>query len=364
MPCCTTKSARSHNLSVRVYFTEGNESCQTNGYGQQNSLNILCGSSMQNDNIQWSVAVHAGSGSARRGSINDEAAHCEGLRVALQAAIRELDSDDTELLLPERCGAAKHVAAAVAAVEALEDNHLFNAGSGAVLTDAGTVENEACVMDGRNLRVGAVAGLSTVVNPVRLALLIQLRARYQFLGFQAAEHFADQFPGLIARQANDKFIVEKRRLDQQRRASLLIPQSQLPRDGETVGAVVYYKGDVACATSTGGVSNKMVGRIGDTPVVGSGSYAANGVCALSGTGIGEEFLKLGAASRISNMVEYAGYSLTDAIRHVVHARFPNDTGGFIGVSSSGDICMDGNSPYFARGYQNSAGSSDVALWVD
>jgi L-asparaginase / beta-aspartyl-peptidase len=320
---------------------------------------------------RWSVAVHGGAGSVSELSSAATSAREAGIRAALSAAEAVLLGTS----LPAIAGTPLHVAAAVAAVESLESCVEFNAGIGAVLDDLGTVENEACVVDGATLQAGSVAGLVTVVHPIRLALLVQRQARFQFLGFGAAERWADSFPAsTVARMPNDMFITDRRKRDQVSCAqSLVHSRRQYPSEGETVGAVVWYeempcreehapKPSVACATSTGGVSNKMNGRIGDAPVVGAGSYAANGVCAVSGTGIGEEFLRLSAAARIVCQIEYGGRSLEDAMAHVVRDRFPANTGGFVGVDGvSGRIAFECNSNYFARGSTTWDGDVTCAL---
>jgi L-asparaginase / beta-aspartyl-peptidase len=313
---------------------------------------------------RWAVAVHGGAGIEVPASKDAEDALYGGLNVALAAAEEILSNANVPAVY---CGAPRHLAAAVAAVEALEANPLYNAGTGAVLNNEGVVENEASLMDGATLRIGAVTGLSTVVYPIRLALLVHLKAANKFIGFRSAEKYADLYPGLIERRPNETFITEKRRAAQQRAAQAALPRGV--RDvgdvvGNTVGAVVFDAaggGSVACATSTGGVTNKMSGRIGDTPVVGAGSYAANGICAISGTGMGEEFLRLSAASRICGMVEYGKLSLRESMHHVVHDRFPPDTGGFIGVDSEGQIVMDANSAYMARASRDSQGNSFAGL---
>jgi L-asparaginase / beta-aspartyl-peptidase len=273
------------------------------------------------------------------------------------------------LAAPEPDGAVgRHVRAAVAAVESLESNPLYNAGTGAVLTESGRVENEACVMDGVALRAGSVAGLTTVVHPVRLALLVRLRARYQFLGFAAAEAFADRFPGEIARQPNAAFATDRRREDLRRRlagaaADPIEAPGGFAAAGETVGAVVCDGGRLACATSTGGVSGKMDGRIGDTPVVGAGSYA-DARLALSGTGVGEEFLRWNAAGRVAAMVEYGGCGAARAMEVVVRGCFPSGTGGFACVDEGGGVSFECNAEYFARASVTSADDAPAtaALW--
>jgi L-asparaginase / beta-aspartyl-peptidase len=289
------------------------------------------------------------------------------LQAASAVLTREADDEPSGSCPPGEPVAPRHLEAVVAAVKVLEANPLFNAGKGSVLTESGRVETEACVMDGAAMRTGAVAGLETVVHPIELALLVRLHARYQFLGFQSAEAFADRFAGRLARKPNAYFITEHRRVDLGRRlAGGLHNPIELTGGGgpgETVGAVVCCGGRLACATSTGGVSGKMDGRIGDTPVVGAGSYADARV-ALSGTGIGEEFLRWNAAGRVAAMVEYGGgVELGDAMAGVVRDCFPDGTGGFIGVDAGGVVQYACNSPYMARGHVDSSGAVPFsALW--
>lgn len=329
---------------------------------------LLCGLTTRASEMgpsRWSVAVHAGAGPWIPMDDAESRDRNKGLRDALEAAAMIMQSPSK--LDGPYSGAPAHVAAAVAAVESMEENPLFNAGTGAALNAAGSVENEASIMDGGTMRTGAVAGLTTVALPIRLALLVRLKAAYQFIGFQHAERFADDFPSIIERRPNESFITESRRkqlLDDPHVCQT--PQEVASKGPETVGAVVCNidTGDLACATSTGGFPGKICGRIGDTPMVGAGSYAQNGVCALSGTGVGEEFLRFSAAARVCGMVEYGKKPLPEALATVVHGCFPDDTGGFIAVDPAGGIFMDSNSPYFARGRANSEGLLTTALAWD
>lgn len=327
----------------------------------------------------WSVAVHAGAGVPDFKSMNAEktAALHAGVREALRAAAAVLAPPRPTLPpRPLHPDVPPQLAAAVAAVRALEANPLFNAGRGAVLTASGAVETEAAVMDGATMRTGAVAGLTTVVHPVELALLVRMHAPYQFLGFAAAEAYADRFEPTLARAPNTYFRTPHRVADLAHRRAGGIEHtgggvaespspSSPPPPGETVGAVVCAAGQLACATSTGGVSGKMDGRIGDTPVIGAGSYA-DARLALSGTGVGEEFLRWNAAGRVASLVEYAGRPVGEAMREVVDNCFPENTGGFIGVDVSGGVHFAFNSPYMARGSLKSSAQATPysALWAE
>lgn len=240
----------------------------------------------------------------------------------------------------------------------------------------------------------------TVVHPARLATLIYATADFQFLGFAAAEKYADKFPSLIERQEPTWFVTDRRRASlakaQTRKTALLDhtagtvqaafsekanndewkkpgaaainttepSNSQcLSNEGETVGATVCDGyGNVACVTSTGGVTNKWEGRIGDTPVIGAGSYASNKSCAVSGTGWGEQFLRYSAASRICFAMEYGGMSAKDATYDVVRKVFPDDTGGFICVTPTGEVVMDFNSIGMFRACRTWQGQDEIKIW--
>lgn len=192
------------------------------------------------------------------------------------------------------------------------------------------------------------------------------------IGFSAAERLADRYPTLIERAEPSWFVTDRRkaslykaRAKEAKRASNLeqptpTENGNLEREGETVGATVCDGvGNVACVTSTGGLTNKWEGRIGDTPLVGAGSFASNKSCALSGTGIGEEFIRLCAASRVALSVELSNTSLKDAMYDVVHNQFPDDTGGFIGVTPDGEVVIDFNSATMYRGYRTWRGEQFV-----
>lgn len=226
----------------------------------------------------------------------------------------------------------------------------------------------------------------TIVHPARLAALIYTMADFQFLGFQAAERFADKFQGLIEKREPGWFVTDRRKATllkaQSRKAAELdhtgegmLTNSEVPEqdevqaknngEGETVGATICDgAGNVACVTSTGGVTNKWEGRIGDTPVVGAGSYASNKSCGISGTGWGEQFIRFSAASRVCFAVEYGGMSVKDAMYEVVHKTFPESTGGFVAVTPSGEIVMDFNTVGMYRAGRNWQGEDFVKIWDD
>lgn len=204
--------------------------------------------------------------------------------------------------------------------------------------------------------------------------MIHATADYQFIGFAAAERYAAKYPTLIETRNPTWFITDQRKLSLARalkREKGELDHSGLANnragenEGETVGATVCDgKGNVACVTSTGGVTNKWEGRIGDTPVVGAGSYASNRSCAISGTGWGEQFLRLSAASRVCFAVEFGGVSVKHAMSEVVHQVFAEDTGGFVAVTPEGEIVMEFNSSGMFRGCRNWQGQNYIRVWGD
>lgn len=208
-------------------------------------------------------------------------------------------------------------------------------------------------------------------HPSRLASTVYSHAAFQFLGFSAAERYADRFPALIERKSPDWFITKNRKESLENYKTKHTAASertcrqhgQPETTGETVGAAVCDGlGNVAVVTSTGGTTGKWAGRIGDTPMIGSGSYASNGSCAVSGTGIGEQFIRFAAASRLCCAMEYGGLSFQDALTQVVRNVLPNGAGGFVGVSPSGEVGMDFNSTAMFRGCRNWQGMDFVKIW--
>jgi isoaspartyl peptidase/L-asparaginase-like protein (Ntn-hydrolase superfamily) len=305
----------------------------------------------------FTIAVHGGAGLIRRHSLTPEREEgCrEGLRAALAAGSAVLSAG----------GAA--LDAVVAAVVALEENPLFNAGRGAVLAADGTIELDAAVMDGRTRAGGAVAGVRTVRNPVLLARAVAERTPHVLLVGEGAESFAREIG--LERVEPDWFRTPERveQLEQARaeeRVSLDHGGGSVDVYG-TVGAVACdAKGHVAAATSTGGMVNKRAGRVGDTPILGAGTFAWDHTCAVSGTGHGEPFVKLGAAARVSARMELEGRSLDEAARLVMHADLPElqGEGGLIAVDARGEVALVFNSAGMFRGFVRDGGPPQVDIW--
>jgi beta-aspartyl-peptidase (threonine type) len=300
-----------------------------------------------------SIAIHGGAGAVPRGALSAERErhYRDGLAAALDLGYTTLERGGSSL------------DAVSDAVRALEDNPLFNAGRGAALTRDGAAELDAAIMEGRQQRAGAVAAVRHVRNPIDLARRVMEKSRHVLLVGAGAEEFALE-EGL-ALVPNTYFRTEERReqLESERRGrpvSDLIPSSQ-----GTVGAVALdAAGDLAAATSTGGMTNKRQGRVGDSPIIGAGTYARNGVCAVSATGHGEYFIRTVAAHHICAAVELRGIALAEAVRGLLHGRLRElgGTGGIIAVDQGGRIVMDFSTEGMFRGARDSSGLRQIDIY--
>ncbi|MEM1205810.1 MAG: isoaspartyl peptidase/L-asparaginase [Acidobacteriota bacterium] len=245
-------------------------------------------------------------------------------------------------------------------VRILEDSPLFNAGKGAVFTHEGRNELDAAIMDGRDLNCGSVAGVTTIKNPVDLARAVMEESRHVFFTGAGAEQFAAEQG--IETVEPEYFFVQSR-YDSLQRA--LERESAAGAEDEkrgTVGAVALDRdGNLAAATSTGGLTNKRFGRVGDVPVIGAGTYANNATVAVSCTGIGEQFIRNNIAHDVSALVEYEGLSVEAAAQEAIGKLDPGD-GGLIAVGRTGEIALVFNSASMLRGAADSNGRFEVAIW--
>ena len=293
--------------------------------------------------MTYSIAIHGGAGTILPSLMTPEkeAAYHEGLVRALEAGRQVLSTGGSAL------------DAVTAAVMALEDEPLFNAGRGAVYNSAGVQEMDACIMDGRDRRTGAVAGIFGPKNPILAARAVMERTSHVLMIGEG---------GLaIARDAGLDFADRDYFFTQSRWDALQETLAQRAAGAEdadparrhgTVGAVARdMHGNIAAATSTGGMTGKTPGRVGDTPIVGGGTFADNATCAVSGTGHGEVFIRWCAAHEIAARMRHAGQSLHDAADHVVMRDLAeNDgSGGLIAVDAAGNVAMPFNSPGMYRG---------------
>lgn len=307
---------------------------------------------------EYAIAIHGGAGVISK-DLPEEVR--EGYLSSLEAALT-IGRDHL-------AGGGTSMDAVVLVVQFLEEDPRFNAGRGAVYTNEGKHELDASIMDGSNLAAGAVSMVTTVKSPIELARMVMENTRHVLLAGEGAERFADQMG--VERVENNYFNTENRRQQLERalqrakvESSEDIHADKSLRMG-TVGAVALdSNGNLAAATSTGGMTNKMFGRVGDSPIIGAGTYANNETCAISSTGTGEEFIRHAVAFQISAIMEYTGASLQDAAEQVIHGKLKVGDGGIIGVSRTGEIAMVFNSPGMFRGAADATGLFEVKIWED
>jgi beta-aspartyl-peptidase (threonine type) len=313
----------------------------------------------------FSIVIHGGAGTILKEDMTPEleAAYIKGLDEALKAGYAVLEQD----------GTAAH--AVKAAIVILEDNLLFNAGRGAVFTKKGVQEMDAAIMDGKTLNAGSVAGVRNVRNPIELAEEVMNNSNHVFLSGKGANDFAIK-QGI--KLEPDEYFFSQFRYDQWKQLRDSDNYSldhthqgleELMKDKKfgTVGAVACDAfGNIAAATSTGGMTNKKYGRIGDSPLIGAGTYANNKTCAISCTGHGEPFIRAVASHDVSCLMEYKGMTLQEAMNEVVNVKLiaMDGEGGMIGVDANGNTAMIFNSAGMYRAMQNSAGEHYIGIYKD
>ncbi len=298
--------------------------------------------------VDYAIAIHGGAGVIPE-TMEEErkAEYFEALEKALRLGRDLLAEGGKSLDVVEQV------------IRHLEDVPLFNAGKGAVFTHQGRHELDAAIMDGSTLDCGSVAGVSTVKNPITLARHVMEDSRHVFFLGAGAEEFADQMG--VERVEQDYFFVQ-RRYDQWQKKLEEAKAKEADKHG-TVGAVVLDRhGNLAAATSTGGMTDKRYGRVGDVPIIGAGTYANNKTAAISCTGYGEQFIRNNVAHDISAMMEYKGLSVQEAAEAVIQGKLDPGDGGAIAVAHDGSIAMVFNSKGMFRGAADSSGRFEVAIW--
>lgn len=279
----------------------------------------------------YALVIHGGAGMLRPEHLNNEKrkAYERSLTEALQLGQQLLEKGATSMDVVEQV------------ITYLENDSLFNAGKGSVLTASGQVECDASIMNGADLQAGAIAGVRHLKNPISGARLVMEKSPHVMLSGSGAEEFAMEY-GLTT-VPNKYFITARRK-----------KQFDNSKKG-TVGAVALDKyGNIAAGTSTGGMSNKAFGRIGDSPIIGAGTYADNRTCGVSCTGHGEYFIRHAVAHDISSHMRYGNASLEEAANHVIHETLSPEAGagGVIALDKQGNIVMSFNTTCMFRGYVN------------
>jgi len=297
---------------------------------------------------EWAMAVHGGAGGGSPENMPPERrqAYHDGIRETLDAGCAILEDGGSSLDAIE------------VAIRSMEDNPVFNAGRGAVFSETGINELDASIMDGRDRNAGAVAGVSNIRHPISAARLVMTSSPHVMLIGEGAEHFAGE-QGLE--------IVDSSWFYTSARWNSLQRAKERSRNQGTVGAVALDRnGDLAAGTSTGGMTNKMHGRVGDAPVIGAGTFAWNNSCAVSATGHGEYFIRNVVSYDISALMEYCGLELAEAADSVIHGKLEpiGGGGGVIALDRSGNIAMPFNTSSMIRGYRKANGEGSISIFKE
>lgn len=296
---------------------------------------------------KYAIVIHGGAGKAPS-SEEWKREREKVLSLALTVGVKMLKSGTSSLDTVE------------AVVRILEDSPYFNAGKGAVFNAAGAHELDSTIMDGRDRSTGAVGGVSTVKNPVSLARRVMTDTRHVLLVTSGAEKFADGYAddSKIERVPNSYFSTEYQKQGLER-----VRKQQRQADADSMGTVgcvaLDVQGNLAAATSTGGLTNKKYGRIGDSPIAGAGTFADNQTCGVSCTGIGEDFIRNAVAFDVSARMAYRDDTLGKAVGDILSGQKQTVRGGIIGISHTGEIVMKFNTEGMARAAADSSGRHEV-----
>lgn len=298
-------------------------------------------------NAKYGIVIHGGAGVIKNLPTEKENEYISKLTEALRNGYKILEEGGTAL------------DAVTAAINILEDSPLFNAGKGAVLTENGIAELDASIMDGNNLMAGAVAGVHHIKNPINLARLVMEKSPHVMMIGNGAEEFGKQFN---IEMVDSSYFITKERWNQYLKMKESLDKNE---NHGTVGAVALDKnGNLAAGTSTGGMMMKKFGRVGDSPIIGAGTYADNNTCAVSSTGHGEYFIRLCVAKEISSLMEYKNLSLTEAANEIIMNKLSKlgGTGGVIAIDKNGNVAMPFNTEGMFRGYYLNDGGPIVKIY--
>jgi beta-aspartyl-peptidase (threonine type) len=322
---------------------------------------------------KWALVIHGGAGVIERASMTKETetAYRTALSAALEAGAKALREGGSALNAVE------------SAVRLMEDDPLFNTGRGAVFTSAGRNELDASIMDGATLNAGAVASATRTRHPITLARLVMEKSSHVMLAGEGADSYAEQ-QGLeivapsfffterrwrelekTLRERGDPIPARPEGAPQPQSGLITVPVER--PEFATVGVVALDShGNVAAGTSTGGTTAKRWGRVGDSPIIGAGTYASNRSCAVSGTGVGEFFIRLTVAREICALVEYKNYGIQQAADEVIQTRLTGlkGSGGVIVVSGKGEMAWSFNTSGMYRGSVSSSSPSRISIFKD
>ncbi|TDE17457.1 isoaspartyl peptidase/L-asparaginase family protein [Dyadobacter psychrotolerans] len=327
------------------------------------------------------LVIHGGAGTITRANMtaDQEKAYRAVLNTALQNGYAVLKKGGTS------------IQAVQAAIMVMEDSPLFNAGKGAVFTNEGKNELDASIMEGKTLKAGAIAGVTTIKNPIRAAIAVMEKSPHVLMAGKGADLFAKEqgleivdpsyfytearYKALLKAKEEEKIELDhtddtKKEIEKSPKTGYTKQENLIFTEGKkfgTVGCVALDKfGNLAAGTSTGGMTNKRYGRVGDAPIIGAGTYANNATCAVSATGHGEFFIRSVVAYDISALMEYKGLSVKDAADEVVMKKLVErgGEGGIIALDRNGNIAMPFNSEGMYRGFIKANGTSEILIYKD
>ena len=308
-------------------------------------FSLMVGVIESNEEVSnFGIVIHGGAGSFSGLDENAINSYETGITEALSAGYKILEQGGSSL------------DAVTSAIVILEDLPLFNAGKGSVYTEMETQEMDSSIMDGKSGKGGAVAGVSKVKNPVLLARMVMDNTEHVMLIGSGAEKFAEE---IGIELVDPSYFYSEKNLKRVRK-------SKADEKLGTVGAAALdQSGNLAAATSTGGRTNKMTGRVGDSPILGAGTWAQNGLCAVSGTGHGEYFMRLLTAADVCKLMEYSNLSLEESTQIAVNKlTIKGAEGGIISIDSDGNISAQFNTKGMARGYQTNQLPRTIKIYKD
>lgn len=320
---------------------------------------------------QFAIVIHGGAGTIKKENMTAEleGQYNEKLTEAIRAGHEVLANGGDAMDAVE------------ASIRIMEDSPLFNSGKGAVFTHDGINSLDASFMDGKTLNAGAVAGVTTVKNPISLARKVMTDSEHVLLSGEGADAFAKSLQDGNIEIVDNKYfftenryqslqrVLEREKANDQKTAAILELQDPFLKDSKygTVGCVALDKnGNIAAGTSTGGMTNKKYGRIGDSPIIGSGTYANNKTCGVSSTGHGEYFIRAQVAYDISALMEYGGRTLEEATEEVIQEKLVNlgGTGGIVALDHLGNISMEFNTAGMYRAMMDDQGNLTVGMYKE
>ncbi|MCH7524782.1 MAG: isoaspartyl peptidase/L-asparaginase [Bacteroidetes bacterium] len=328
---------------------------------------VKTASESQPSKAEFAIIIHGGAGTILKKNMTSEkeAAYKTKLEEAIRVGYTILKNGGSSLDAVQKT------------INVLEDSPLFNAGKGAVFTNAGTNEHDTSIMDGKTLNAGASAGTTTVKNPINLARAVMENSPHVMLSGKGAETFAEEQGLQIvdpsyfyteSRFNSLQLIKEKESAKQKLDAKAVFYDPDI-KDSKfgTVGCVALDKdGNLAAGTSTGGMTNKRWGRIGDSPIIGAGTYANNATCAVSSTGWGEYFIRAMVAHDISALMDYKGLTLKEAAQEVIQKKLPElgGDGGIVAVDKYGTMVAEFNTSGMYRATMNDKGELEVLIYKE